>query len=640
MHSASRLGLATALTVLTVLIAAAVLTPSALAGTIATEASTVYGSTIPGAHGDYTIIQKFEYDGNGLEPKPGTNDLKKWIVDSPAGLIGNPNAIPYADRCDPTAFDPSGVMSTYVTSGACPASSQVGEADVYLVNDAQSGSGCPGAPLGCLVAGFPMYALGGPMHGKIYLIKTAPEVPVTLGTLFTSASYQDLPSPPFPVACTASGGPPPTCPLQPKTKSVLAPVTNRSGNFDGVSDFRIRTIPADYSARPAALLPTALGHASFATGGTPLHIARIDQHLYGMVGGQPFLTMPTRCDGWTSYSYAIAHDGSGGSLTMDPNNPGDNDYVKSGADTVAPDCSTLPQMRASVVSSLSSGKRNENPGLSVNVTNPNAIGDTQVKKLVTTLPAALSIDVDALVNVCSEAERNADSCPAASQVGTATINTPLISAGLTGRVYITKSPNAGLPYMSVFVDGPIQFRLDATTRFVGASFNRIEATFDNLPQAPFTDFTVNIAGGASNSLLLTRACSSSAASWDDGPLTFTMNGYTGTASSGSNDLKLDPCYGSNNPGTRQHCVRQNTSTTFRPKGLRTPTRVTRVQLMTGPNTKSMHSRASQKAAPYNLRHTMTRKLYNRGWRYRYGYRITYDNGHVVRTNTAFYRICR
>lgn len=597
---------------------------------------------VPGAHTDYTIIQNFEYDNNGPEPTGTTGagqDLKKWIVDSPAGLVGNPNAVPYNDRCDLSSFDPSGVMSPYVTSGSCPASAQVGEADVYLVNDAQSGT-CPNSPITCLSAGFPMYGLGGPMHGKIYLIKTSPEVPVTLGTLFTSTSYQSLPSPPFPVACTASGGPPATCPLQPKTKSILAPVTNLSPDLDDVSDFRIRTIPDEYTSPPAALLPTAMGHASFATGGTPLHISRIDQHLYGMVGGQPFLTMPTRCDSWDSYSYAIAYNGGGGNLTMDPENPGDNTYSKSAVDAKTPDCSTLPAMGATASATLSSGARNINPALSVAVSNPNAAGDTNVRKMVTTLPAAVSIDVDALANVCEIAQRNSDSCPAASQVGTATIATPMLAAGLTGRVYITRSDNAGLPNMSVFVDGAIKFRLDATTKFTGPSFNRIEATFDNLPQAPFTSFVVNIAGGKSDSLLLTRSCSSTPASWDDGPMTYTMDGYTGQASSGSSDLKLSPCQGANAPATRNHCIKQNRSATFRPQGVRSIDRVTRVQLMTGRNSKHMRSVASRSKAPFQLRRTMSSHSYHRGWRYRYGYRLTYKDGRIVRTSTAFYRICR
>ncbi|MGH2907566.1 MAG: hypothetical protein ACRDKI_12470, partial [Solirubrobacterales bacterium] len=340
---------------LVVVAAVAVVAPSVASASITAAASTTYGSTVPGAHTDYTIRQDFTYDANGPEPTGITGagqDLKKWIVDSPAGLAGNPNAIPYADRCDPAAFDPTpapaAAYNTFFT-GACPDSAQVGVADVYLVNDAQSGT-CPAAPIQCLAAGFDMYLLGSPLHGKIYLLKTTPEVPTTLGTLFTSASYQNFDFSGFGGnVCTTAPTP---CPIQPKTKSVLAPVTSGA---DG--DFRIRTIPADYSNPPIAILPTVYGHAALPSG-TPLHIRRIDQHLYGKVDPNetpgdntddvPFLTMPTRCDSWDSFSYAFAWNGGGGALAMDPNNPGDNTYVKSAADSVTPDCSSKPPLNATV----------------------------------------------------------------------------------------------------------------------------------------------------------------------------------------------------------------------------------------------------------------------------------------------------
>ena len=641
--------------VATLVAAVAAFAPSSIAA-ISTQASTVYGSTVPGAHTDYTIIQQFQY-GNGAEPTASTGpgqDLKKWIADSPAGLIGNPNAVPFADRCNPAAFDPSGVLSPYVALGSCPASAQVGEADVYLVSDGQTGTTCPSAlanpgyPLDCIAAGFPMSALGGPMKGKIYILQTSPEMPVTLGTLFTSTSYQSLPNPQFPIACTAA----PTCPLQPKTKSILAPVTNRSADLDEVDDFRIRTIPADYNTAPAALLPTSLGHPSWSVGGKPLHLARIDQKLYGMadpnntsatpgVGDTPFLTMPTRCDSWDSTSYAISYlaGGDGGTLPMDPNNPSDM-YVKSPVDAVTPDCTTKPPFNATASAVLTGGARDANPGLTVTVNNPTANGDDEVRKMVTTMPAALTVDVDVLDKVCSVVDRNADNCPAASQIGTATIQTPLLSAGLTGRVYMTKSPDAGLPYLSIFLDGAIKARLDATTKFVGPGFNQIEMTFNMLPQAPFPSFVVNIAGGQPNSLLYTRACSSAASSWDDGPLTFGMDSYTGQASASTSASKLDSCLGANRPATRNHCIRPNSSAQFRPQGVQSISRVKRVQLQTGRNTKTMRSNASRSKAPFQLRRTMSTKTYRPGSRYRYGYRITYDDGRVVRTSTAFFRVCR
>ncbi|MFT4048781.1 MAG: hypothetical protein QM648_02980 [Solirubrobacterales bacterium] len=651
---AARLCLSIVATLITAIV---VFVPSAFG--ITTEASTVYGSTVPGAHTDYTIIQEFEY-GNGPEPTASTGagqDLKKWVVDSPAGLVGNPNAVPEADRCDPASFDPTpGAAAAYNTffTGSCPASSQVGEAKVYLVNDANSGT-CPAAPLQCILAGQDMSALSGPMVGKIYILKTDPEVPTTLGTLFTSASYQNFDFSAYGGnTCTTAPGTP--CLIQPKTKSVLAPVTNRSADLDDVTDFRIRTIPAEYTNPPSALLPTAYGHPGLGSGGTPLHIRRIDQHLYGLVdpndnfptagqGDTPFLTMPTRCDSWDSKSYAIDWaNPTGGSTAMDPNHPGDNNYQTSNTDSVTPsgsDCAQMPTIGASSTGTLGSGERGAYPSLSIKVADSDPSDHQQPKKMITTLPASVSINVNALTNVCSDTDLAADTCPAASQVGTATISTPLIAAGLTGRVYITKGATAGLPYLSIFVDGAVKFRLDATTQFVGPSANMIETTFDNLPQTPFTDFTVNITGGSSaTSLLLNRKCPADGSLPADGPITFATTGWGGSATASSSATSMKPCYGVSTPATRNSCLRLNRSATFTPQGLRSAALVRRVEVRIGHNRKGMRTRASRGSSPFALRHTISRKLYNRGWRYRFAYRVTYKDGTVLNTGSAFFRVCR
>lgn len=647
---AIRLGLGLAITVVAVVAAFA---PSAFA-VISTDASTVYGSTVPGAHTDYTIIQEFEY-GNGAEPTASTGagqDLKKWIVDSPAGLIGNPNAIPYEDRCDPTSFDPTpapaAAYNTFFT-GSCPASSQVGEARIYLVNDADSGT-CPNTPLTCLLAGQDMAALSGPMLGKIYILKTDPEVPVTLGTLLTSASYQNFDFSAYGGnVCTTAPGTP--CAIQPKTKSILAPVTNRSDTYNGDDgDFRLRTIPAEYSNPPSALLPTVYGHPALGSGGTPLHIRRIDQQLYGMAdpndnfvtagqGDTPFLTMPARCDSWDSYSYAFAWNGGGGSLAMDPNHPGDNTYVQSTADSVTPDCSTKPQLQATVTSTLSNPVRGDKPALTVTVADPNPLGNDQMKTLVTTLPASVSINVAALNNLCTTAQRDSNSCPAASQVGTATVATPLIGAGLTGKVYAVEGATQGLPYLSIEVDGAIKFRLDGKTKFVGASANMIETTIDNLPQAPFTNFTVNINGGSDSSLLLNRKCPTDGSVPEDGPITYTAAGYVGNAGAGSSPTTMNPCYGITRPANRRNCTRVGKKLRVTPQNLIATANVAKVELLMGKRSGPLARFATRTGGTFRLGATVRSKVFKTNTRNRIELRVVYKDGHVVRSGTATFRTC-
>jgi hypothetical protein len=642
--------------------------PSSFAA-ITTEASTVYGSMVPGAHTDYTIIQKYQYDDNGLEPKPSDTpgqDLKKWIVDSPAGLVGNPNAIPEADRCDPAAFDPTpgalAALNTFFT-GSCPASSQVGTASVYLVNDATSPAACvPTDPptLACLAGGFPMYALAGPMQGKIYLLKSSPEIPVTLGTIFTTSTFQNYDFSAYGgQVCTTAPATP--CTAQPKTKSVLAPVTNRSAANNGVSDFRIRTVPSEYSNPANAILPSP-PHAAFnpldpvvanRTYGTPVHISRIDQKLNGMVDPNvtpgdtaddvPFLTMPARCDNWDSSAYAIAWNGGGGGLTMDPNHSGgvDSTYAQSNIDSKTPDCNTKPTFGTSASATLSTGARGGYPGLTVKVGDPAPEGHDQTKTLVTTLPAATSVNVNALNNICSEADRDADTCPAASKIGTASIKTPLIQAGLTGRVYMTKGTTPGLPFLAIYADGAVNFRLDATTKFVGPAFNQIETTLTNLPQTPFTDFTVNIDGGNSaTSLLFNRSCPTDGTAPATGATDFALTGYAGGAVNSSSANSFAGCYGVSNPSKIKNCVKQLKQLKVTPKGLIAKPDVKNVQLLTGTKSTNLKKRVTDSKSPFQFKYRLQKSKFKNGKTYRYGYRVEYKDGKVLKTKSNTFKVCK
>jgi hypothetical protein len=645
-----------------VVAAFAAIAPSMASALITTKAETVYGSMVPGAHTDYTIIQKFEY-GNGAEPTASTGpgqDLKKWVVDSPAGLVGDPNAVPENKRCNPASFDPSGVLSSYVTSGSCPASSQVGEAEVYLVNDANSGTNCPAAfnplnPFNCLMAGFPMYTLG-TMKGKIYILDTGSDVPTTLGTIFTSNAFQDLPNPPFPPpGCVASGGPPASCPLQPKTKSVLAPVTNESTANNGDTDFRIRTIPADYTAPAAGLFPTVQGHASWSTGGTPLHISRIDQHLYGMadpndtsatagVGDVPFLTMPRACGDWNSISYAISQNTGtdNGTLTMDPNNLGDNKYVKSAVDTKLADCTTKPALSASATTSLTTTAREAYPGVSVTVNNPNTTSGDLPKRVVSTLPGGVSVNIPGVSSdhLCTTEQRDAAACPAGSRVGTATIDTPLISAGLTGNVYLIKSPNPGLPYLSVFAEGSIKFRLDATTRFAGFDSSQIETTFDNLPQVPFSKFTVNIEGNRADALLQNRSCPTNGTAPFDGNSAVAIDGFSGATTNSTSDNTWTGCYGAPKVSKKNSCFKVTKKFSASPSGFINVPNIAKTQLQTGTSSKSFHTRQTDSKLPYKFSFTLKKDKFKANKKYYYRVRVTYKDGAVVNSKSTTFKTCK
>lgn len=588
-------------------------------GPSAATGSVTLADPTPGAHSDLTFVQNYTqaitllgsaYSGvpSGAPGNSG-DDLKQWVLDTPAGLYGNPNSVPFAERC--TAVQKANyVANNPLPSGAnaCPLSAQVGTAELVLGVDASSGTAAT-------------------FTGKIYLMQ--PEAPVT----------EEVPASLFSVIDNGGGG------VVSVSTTKLAPVTSGPQG-----DFRLRAVSDANMNRPIV-----------AAGPTYGNIKRITYVLWGMLpNGNAFGTNPSRCGDWTSTLYAASYGtgqgaGVGGGtanqttvLTGTATNGGDtttNTFLSIDAGTISVPCPSTVPLKTTASASITTGERGANPGLTVTVSDPTPIGDDQPQKIVATLPASITNDVDSLVNVCQIADRDAGTCPANTQIGTATVKTPLISAGLTGKVYKTKGDTSNLPNLSVFVDGAIKFRLDASNKFVGASFNQIESTFNNLPQVPFSEFVVKIDGGTSDSLLQNRICPLDSAMPEDGPITFSINGWTGATNNASSTPTFAPCYGVDRPKSRSHCLRPNRSATFRPRGLRSLAQVRRLQLMTGRNTKSMRVRATRKSTNFTsktaqLRRTMSRRLYRRGQRYRFGYRVTYADGHIIRTKTAFFRICR
>lgn len=536
-------------------------------------------------------------------------------------------------------------MSSYVKSAPlpgvagqpgsqCPASAQVGTATLTLGVDA---NGTTGAAL----------------PGKIYVVQSAnplQEVPTTLFTVFTTN---------HPSLCPASvppAAPVPGCITAALSDTQIAPVTSGP---DG--DYRLRAV-AEISARPD--LSASVGQPANTVLG---NIKGIQQKLWGTLpNGNAFQTNPTRCGDWKSTLYARSYGTAGvyGSETaistasqtntlQGTADPGGGDssgsYAKFDAPvTTATNCENSPALTVTPSAALDNNARGANPGLSVTVDNPDSTNRDQAAKMVTTMPASISINVNALVNVCEQAQVVTDSCPAASQVGTAVITSPVLSQTQHGRVYMTRGATQGLPYLSIWVNGPndtpagaFKFRLDATTQFVGPGGNQIETTFDNLPPLPFDKFVVNITGGSSqSSLLLNRKCPGDGSTPADGPITFATTGNTGAKRDTSSATALAPCYGVSNPARRTHCVRVGRHFSVRPRDLVAKSTIARVELMVGTRANRTKRRATRRGGTFSFRLKLWSNRYRTNSRYHYGYRVVYKDGHVIRTKTATFRTCR
>ena len=121
-----------------------------------------------GAHADTTVKIDFFYGNTDLAlyppESPINESVKHTVVDIPPGLVGNPNAVPFADRCDPAVFE----------TGDCPASSTVGTFAVNstLIGSEQDVIDLPPQPGDSYVN----MAISG-VNTRLSLLKTDPEAP-------------------------------------------------------------------------------------------------------------------------------------------------------------------------------------------------------------------------------------------------------------------------------------------------------------------------------------------------------------------------------------------------------------------------------------------------------------------------------
>lgn len=424
-----------------------------------------YGGTTdarPGGHGTLTTGVTFKYSDT-------SQTVKKILIDTPTGGVGNPNAVPFADRCTKAQFEKS----------TCGAKSQIGVATISAT---------------AYALGFLPIAMND-MQGKISEIQTTPEVPTLVGVYIV---------------------PPIGDPIRAYAR--FYPVTSGP---DG--DFRIRT-ETDVLPRTAVALGltqsiqiTKYEQKLFGT----------------LANGNVFITNPTRCDTWMSGGYSEFWSPMTGAdsdpFATGTNNYFASKPVPTRPDcsTLAP----FNVGADAVVNAPVRGQHADfSTTLQIDGLGGEPLGSAVPKDVVVTLPPALTIDVAQLGRVCSNEDFAAASCPASTQVGTANIATPMIVDGLRGNVHLVKpSEGHNLPDLGIEVNGAINFTLRGTNRFVNV--NQVQTTFENLPQVGFSTFSLNIAGG-NNGLLLVRKCPTDGSNPVDGGSTrFDMASYQGQTQS-------------------------------------------------------------------------------------------------------------
>jgi hypothetical protein len=155
----------------------------------------------------------------------------------------------------------------------------------------------------------------------------------------------------------------------------------------------------------------------------------------------------------------------------------------------------------------------KHPGLKATVTQRS--GEAGIQKVEVRLPKSLALDPSNAQALCEFADGTKDDlenrCPKGSIVGRAKATSPLLKKPLAGNVYFVKNvridPKTGnqirtLPMIIVALRGEIDINLrgESSTTNSGKLVN----TFDNVPDAPVSSFNLNINGGNTGILAVTR----------------------------------------------------------------------------------------------------------------------------------------
>jgi hypothetical protein len=141
----------------------------------------------------------------------------------------------------------------------------------------------------------------------------------------------------------------------------------------------------------------------------------------------------------------------------------------------------------------------QHPGISAKLTAQ--AGGANLKQATVKLPLAVALDPDNAEALCTPEQRAARACPRNTIVGTASARSILPDA-LTGPVYfvqgIRKTASGRLQktlpklWIPLSADG---VTIDVNASSAVDSLKRLVTTFDNLPDAPISEFDLRIAGG-------------------------------------------------------------------------------------------------------------------------------------------------
>jgi hypothetical protein len=225
--------------------------------------------------------------------------------------------------------------------------------------------------------------------------------------------------------------------------------------------------------------------------GIVVHVREIRVYM----NREKFIINPTSCD---PMNITDTIDGAGANFT----NPADQVPVGVNTPFEAADCSSLAFKPDLTVTTNAKTSRADGASLTAKLIVAGALGtQANISKVKVELPKQLPSRLTTLQKACTSAqfETNPAGCPAASIIGHAKANTPILPVPLEGPAYFVSHGGEAFPDLEIILQGyGVTIDLTATTFISKAGIT--SSTFKTVPDQPVTSFELTLPEGPYSAL--------------------------------------------------------------------------------------------------------------------------------------------